>query len=75
MKQMIGQEHCDIQRIIVPMITGTAPPEMVRSIQALVDFIYQVQLPIQTDLSIQRMEASLAEFHASKDAILTTGAC
>ena len=74
-KQMTRQEHRNIQHTIVSMITSTAPSKMVRSIWALMDFIYQAQLPMQTDLSIQRMEASLAGFHALKDAILTVGAC
>ncbi|KAI9573718.1 hypothetical protein HD554DRAFT_2167277 [Boletus coccyginus] len=43
MKQMTGREHRDIQHTIVAMIAGAAPPEMVRSIRALIDFIYQAQ--------------------------------
>ncbi|KAG9310720.1 hypothetical protein JVU11DRAFT_9321 [Chiua virens] len=73
-KQMTGREHRDIQRTIVAMIAGAAPPEMVRSVRALMDFIYQAQRPVHTETSIRRMEASLAEFHASKDAILAAGA-
>ena len=73
-KQMTGREHHDIQRTIVAMIASATPPEMVQSIRALVDFIYLAQCHVHTELSIQRMEASLAEFHMTKAAIITAGA-
>lgn len=73
-KQMTGREHRDIQRTIVAMIAGAAPQGVVSAIRALVDFIYHAQRPVQTEASVQRMDASLAEFHATKDAIITAGA-
>ena len=73
-KQMTGWEHRDIQCTIVAMIAGTAPPEMVQSIHALINFIYLAQCHIHTESSIQHMEASLAEFHMTKAAIITAGA-
>ena len=73
-KHMTGCEHRDIQRTIVAVIAGAAPTEMVQAIRALVDFIYQAQCRVHTESLIQRMEASLAEFHATKDAVLTAGA-
>ena len=74
-KQMTGREHRDIQCTIVAMIVGTAPPKMVQSIHALVDFIYLAQCHVHTESLIQRMEASLAEFHMTKAAIITARAC
>ena len=71
---MTGWEHRDIQCTIVAMIASAAPPEMVQSICALVNFIYLAQCHIHTELSIQHMEASLAEFHMTKTAIITAGA-
>ncbi|KAF9234842.1 hypothetical protein BU15DRAFT_52103, partial [Melanogaster broomeanus] len=73
-KQMTGREHRDIQRTIVAMIAGAAPSAMVQSIRALIDFIYLAQRPVHTELSIRNMEASLAEFHATKNAIIAAGA-
>ena len=71
---MTGREHRDIQRTIVAMIAGAAPQGVVSAIRVLVDFIYHAQRPVQTEASVQRMDASLAEFHATKDAIITAGA-
>ncbi|KAH7903179.1 hypothetical protein BJ138DRAFT_1021044, partial [Hygrophoropsis aurantiaca] len=69
-KQMTGRDHRDIQRTIVPMIAGLVPPDFLRAIRAIIDFIYQSQSPVHTDASIERMESSLREFHTHKDAIL-----
>jgi hypothetical protein len=68
--QMTGREHRDIQRTIVAMISGAAPPEFVRPIRALIDFMYQAQNPIHTESSIEAMQVSLNEFHDCKVAIL-----
>ncbi|KAI6095783.1 hypothetical protein EDD17DRAFT_1774437 [Pisolithus thermaeus] len=71
--QMTGHEYRDIQHTIVAMITGAAPPAMVWSIHALIDFIYLAQRHVHTESSIGDMEASLAEFHATKHSILEAG--
>ncbi|KAI6115800.1 hypothetical protein EDD17DRAFT_1470754 [Pisolithus thermaeus] len=71
--QMTGCEYRDIQRTIVAMIAGAAPPAMVQSIRALIDFIYLAQRHVHTESSIGDMEASLAEFHATKHSILEAG--
>ncbi|KAI6123492.1 hypothetical protein EDD16DRAFT_1517957 [Pisolithus croceorrhizus] len=55
------------------MIAGAAPPAMVQSIRALIDFIYLAQRHVHTESSIGDMEASLAEFHATKHSILEAG--
>jgi len=73
-KQMMGREHCDIQRTLVAMIAGHVPPRFLRVICALIDFIYQAQSPVHTESSIQEMESSLREFHDHKDAIIEAGA-
>ncbi|KAF8836444.1 hypothetical protein BDN67DRAFT_992126 [Paxillus ammoniavirescens] len=65
-QQMTGCEHRDIQRKIVPVLAGAAPPDFVTAIHS--------QSPIHTDTSIQSMEASLNEFHIFKSAITEAGA-
>ncbi|KAI6156556.1 hypothetical protein BKA82DRAFT_3964805, partial [Pisolithus tinctorius] len=72
--QMTGREYRDIQRTIVPMIAGAAPAAMVQPIRALMDFFYLAQRHVHTESSIRDMEASLAEFHSTKNSILDTGA-
>lgn len=69
-KQMTGREHREIQRIIVPIITGVANPDFVRAVRALIDFIYKAQAPTFTPTSIADMSSSLQEFHRFKHAII-----
>ncbi|KAG1791079.1 uncharacterized protein HD556DRAFT_1433078 [Suillus plorans] len=60
MKQMTGREHRDLQRTLVPSITGVVPPP--------------AQSPVYSDSSVDSMVASLKEFHDYKHAILDAGA-
>ncbi|KAG1782103.1 hypothetical protein EV702DRAFT_1177149 [Suillus placidus] len=62
MKQMTGREHRDLQRTLVPSITGVVPPQFVHA-----------QSPVYSDTSIDSMVASLKEFHDHKHAILDAG--
>ncbi|KAG1861251.1 hypothetical protein F4604DRAFT_1882465 [Suillus subluteus] len=73
-KQMTGREHQDIQRTIVPTLWGAAPPDFLRAVRAMIDFIYLAQNPIHTATSIQAMTSALSEFHAFKDAIIVAEA-
>lgn len=74
-KQMTGCEHHNIQYSIVAMIAGAAPQDVVSTIHVLINFICHAQRPMQMEASIQCMEASLAKFHMTKDAIITARAC
>ncbi|KAN0101069.1 hypothetical protein V8E55_001053 [Tylopilus felleus] len=73
-QQMTGREHHDIQRKIVSILAGAAPPEFVTAIHCIVDFIYQAQSPVHTDTTIVSMQAALNEFHARKNTIVEAGA-
>jgi hypothetical protein len=73
-KQMIGREHHDIQCSIVAVIAGAVPPRFLCTIRAIVDFIYQVQLPVLTETTISWFVNALREFHNEKEAIIEAGA-
>ncbi|KAG1753235.1 hypothetical protein EDB19DRAFT_1892662 [Suillus lakei] len=73
-KQMTGREHRDIQRTIVPTLWGAAPPDFLRAVHAMINFIYLAQNPIHTAMSINAMTSVLSEFHAFKGAILVAEA-
>ncbi|KAG1718386.1 hypothetical protein EDD22DRAFT_983580 [Suillus occidentalis] len=68
--QMTGREHRDIQRTIIASIAGAAPPRFIRSIRALIEFIYLAQNPVHSPDSLESMVQALSDFHASKDAII-----
>jgi hypothetical protein len=73
-KQMTGREHCDIQRSIVAIIAGAVHPCFLCAIRAMIDFIYQVQLPFLSESAIASFADSLQEFHEEKMAITEAGA-
>ncbi|KAG0705855.1 hypothetical protein DFH29DRAFT_980756 [Suillus ampliporus] len=68
--QMTGREHRDIQRTIVPMLWGVASPDFIRTVRAMIDFIYLAQNPLHTESSIASMTQALQDFHNHKQAIL-----
>ncbi|EGN91474.1 hypothetical protein SERLA73DRAFT_29507, partial [Serpula lacrymans var. lacrymans S7.3] len=67
-------EHREIQRTILGVIAGCAPPTFIRAICAIIDFIYQAQSPVHTTSSVATMVDMLKEFHEEKDVILMKGA-
>jgi len=69
-KQMTGREHRDIQRTIVAMIAGAAPPRFVIAVRALVEFIYLAQNPVHTEETLQTLVQALHTFHQHKDAVV-----
>ena len=71
---MTGREHRDIQRKIVPILAGAAPPDFVAAVRCMINFIYQAQSPVHSDTTIASMEAALDEFHTCKTAIVEAGA-
>ena len=74
MKQVTGRQHRDIQRYIVAVIAGAAPPDFVIAIRALQDFRYLAQAPVMDDGHCAKMEAALQRFHSHKQAIIDSGA-
>ena len=70
---MTGQEHRDLQRMVVATITGPVPLNVVHAVQAAIDFVYKAQAPTFTDSSISSMIDSLAEFHAYKQSVTDAG--
>lgn len=68
--QMTGREHRDIQRTIVASIAGAAPPRFIRAIRALIEFIYLAQNPFHSAETLLSMTQALADFHATKDAVI-----
>ena len=74
MKQVTGRQHRDIQRYIVAVIAGAAPPAFVMAIRALQNFRYLAQAPVIDDEHCAKMDAALQRFHSHKQAIIDAGA-
>lgn len=74
LKQVTGRTHRDIERYIVGVIAGKAPPSFVIAIRALMDFRYLAQSRLLDDNSLSKLSASLQLFHQHKQTILNIGA-
>jgi hypothetical protein len=73
-KQVTGKEHRHMECYMVGIISGAAPHGVVIAIRALMDFRYMALCPVISENGCSRIEATLAEFHSHKDAILVAGA-
>jgi hypothetical protein len=74
LKQVTGRVHRDLQRYIVGIIAGKAPPSFIIAIRALMDFRYLAQSRLLDDRILSKLSASLNLFHNHKQTILDIGA-
>lgn len=74
LKQVTGRDHRSVQRYIIGVIAGKAPPRFITAVRSLLDFRYLAQAPVFSSHSLDRVAAALQEFHNNKDAILSQGA-
>jgi hypothetical protein len=74
-----GKEHDQISRILIGLIVGlelgdgrsTAP--LVRSVRALLDFLFLAQYPVHTDTTLDLLQNALDRFHENKDIFIHLG--
>lgn len=82
LSNVTGHEHADMGRVILgviinlPMknIAQIAPPEVVRAVCALLDFMYLAQYPVHSDKTLTQMVDALEQFHKNKDIFIDLGA-
>ena len=80
LSQISGQEHKDICRILLSLIVDLPLPSrqvtlhIVRTVLALLDFLYLAQLPSQTTNTMLQLKDSLDWFHQNKAVFLNLGA-
>jgi hypothetical protein len=73
LKQVTGREHRDIQKIIVSVIAGAVPDNVLCAVRALVEFIFQAQGLLIFDDHLHSMEQALLEFHHYKSSVILAG--
>ncbi|KIJ11303.1 hypothetical protein PAXINDRAFT_15770 [Paxillus involutus ATCC 200175] len=73
LKQVTGCAKCDVQRYIVPVISGAAPTNTVIAICALMDFRYLAQARVITSSIHDKIKDALAKFHEHKFSITNKG--
>ena len=74
LKQVTGRDHHSIQRYILCVVAGAAPPRFLAAIRALLDFRYLAQMPVFDEEALAKLDTSLSLFHTHKHAILSAGA-
>ncbi|KJA19341.1 hypothetical protein HYPSUDRAFT_1096163 [Hypholoma sublateritium FD-334 SS-4] len=79
LSRVTGQEHDQMSRILMglildaPLPNGLSNVRLVRSVRALLDFLYLAKYPIHTDETLQFLEDSLQRFHANKEIFVDLG--
>ncbi|KAI9457974.1 hypothetical protein BJY52DRAFT_1204447 [Lactarius psammicola] len=79
LSRVTGLEHKSMCRILLglivdqPLPSRQAPSQLVRTVRALLDFLYLAQLPSQTTDTLRRLEDSLARFHNNKYIFIDLG--
>jgi hypothetical protein len=75
LKQVTGRAQREVERHIVCVIAGKAPPLFVIAIRALMDFRYLAQSRKLDDNQLTLIATSLQLFHSHKQSILDAHAC
>ncbi|OAX30850.1 hypothetical protein K503DRAFT_794997 [Rhizopogon vinicolor AM-OR11-026] len=65
-KQWMGTEHKEMQRVFLGLLAGAVPRLLVVA-QAILDFSYYTQLWIHMAESLNGLDSALAIFHTNKD--------
>jgi hypothetical protein len=73
LKQCTGREHRDFQKIVVAVIAGAVPDNVLCTIRALVEFIFQAQSLLLYDEHLHALDEALREFHTYKNSIIISG--
>ena len=71
--QWTGREHKEMERVFVTLLAGAVQPAVLRTVIAIVDFIYYAQLQKHTSKTLLSMETALKKFHDNKDIFIREG--
>ncbi|KAI0048603.1 hypothetical protein FA95DRAFT_1490591 [Auriscalpium vulgare] len=72
LSRVSGQEHKDICRILMALVVdlelpdGSSPARVVRTVRALLDFLYLAQYPSHSDITLAYLQEALQRFHDNK---------
>jgi hypothetical protein len=65
--QWTGKEHKQMERVIVAVLAGIVDTRVLKTVCAVMDFIYYAQYQRHTDITLARMQNALNAFHSHKD--------
>jgi hypothetical protein len=72
--QWSGKEHRDLQRTILPTLSGAVPSQALRATRAELDFIYMAQYHAHTEETLSQLMKYNRIWHCNKNIFITTGA-
>ncbi|KAJ6550698.1 hypothetical protein B0H10DRAFT_2169918 [Mycena sp. CBHHK59/15] len=77
--RVTGQEHDQMCRFLLGIVIDIPLPDnlsnvrLIRSIRALLDFLYLAQYPIHSDKTLAQLDDALNRFHDNKDIFVDLG--
>ncbi|KAG2110399.1 uncharacterized protein F5147DRAFT_745329 [Suillus discolor] len=72
-KQWMGDDSKALMKVYIPAIEGHVPPEMVLTLQALIDFVYIARRNIIDSNSLNVLDDALERFHRYREIFETSG--
>ncbi|KAG1860203.1 hypothetical protein DFJ58DRAFT_840085 [Suillus subalutaceus] len=72
-KQWTGDDSKALMKVYIPVIEGHIPPEMVLTLQALINFVYIVWRNIIDSNSLNVLDDALERFHRHREIFKTSG--
>ncbi|KAG1890562.1 uncharacterized protein F5891DRAFT_1131665 [Suillus fuscotomentosus] len=72
-KQWTGDDSKALMKVYIPVIEGHVPPEMVLTLQALIDFVYIARRNIIDSNSLNVLDDALERFHRYREMFKTSG--
>lgn len=73
LKQLTGKERRNLEKILVACIAGAVPPNVLRAIRAMVEFIFHAQGLLIYEEQLHAINLALHEFHHYKVEIIKAG--
>ena len=71
--QWMGREHKEMERVFVSLLAGAVQPAVLRTVVAVIDFIYYSQLQKHTSKTLLALENALKRFHENKEIFVQEG--
>jgi len=81
LSRVMGMEHEQISRFLLALVTDVRLPHghsnarLIRTVRAVLDFIYLARYPIHTSEMLAQMNDALHEFHLNCDILVALGVC
>ena len=79
LSRVTGAEHDQISRFLLALVADIRLPnghsngKLIRSVRAVLDFIYLARYPIHTSETIDQMHDALHDFHQNRDIFISLG--